>query len=66
MPRSSIRLAISWMVATEWRCWVIPMAQHMMTFFALQYMRAACSISARVRPDCAVICSHEVASTAAR
>ncbi|MNM95798.1 hypothetical protein D3C81_1082570 [compost metagenome] len=66
LPRSSIRLAISWMVATEWRCWVMPMAQHMITFLPLAYMRAACSISTRLRPDCSTICSHGVSSMTAR
>ena len=31
LPRSSIRLAIMWMVATECRCWVMPMPQQAMT-----------------------------------
>ncbi|MNE19616.1 hypothetical protein D3C80_1127040 [compost metagenome] len=66
LPRSSCRLTISCTVGTEWRCWVTPMAQHMITRSALRYMRAASSISARVRPDCSTICAQGVASSTAR
>ncbi|MNE32054.1 hypothetical protein D3C80_1256490 [compost metagenome] len=66
LPRSSCRLMTSWMVGTEWRCWVRPMAQHMITRSALRYMNAASSISERLRPDCSTMCSQLVASTSAR
>ncbi|MNF83820.1 hypothetical protein D3C84_661530 [compost metagenome] len=66
LPRSSCRFTTSWMVGTEWRCWVRPMAQHMITRSALRYMRAASSISALLRPDCSTIRSQLVASTSAR
>ncbi|MDG6404682.1 hypothetical protein QCD79_33825, partial [Pseudomonas quasicaspiana] len=39
-------------------CWAMPIAQHMMTFLPLRYMRADFSISASVRPDCSTILSH--------
>ncbi|MCY1177853.1 hypothetical protein D9M73_181770 [compost metagenome] len=44
----------------------MPIAQHMITRLPRQYMRAASSISAKVRPDCAWMCDHGVASTTAR
>ncbi|MNN30381.1 hypothetical protein D3C81_1440270 [compost metagenome] len=66
LPRSSCRLMISCTVGTEWRCWVTPMAQHMITRSALRYMRAASSISAWVSPDCSTIWAQGVASTVSR
>ncbi|MNV41985.1 hypothetical protein D3C71_1336420 [compost metagenome] len=65
-PHIRCRLTISRMVSTECLCWVIPMAQQLITLSLCAKICAARVIASRPSPDCASICAHSVAFTCAR
>ena len=50
LPCAKARLAISLIVATALRCWVIPMAQQVTVRFEVASRSAACSMRERSRP----------------
>ena len=64
-PPSSSRLQIIWMVATECRCWVMPMPQQQIRRSAARYVSPTRRTSSSVRPDSSVIVPQDSAVTSA-
>ncbi len=64
-PMRRWTFTISRMISTAFFCWVIPMAQQVMSFLSLsRTVSVRVSISRRVRPESLRIRSHDVVLTA--